>query len=108
MSASASHLAKHWSRWVSAYVASRSGSRYDEKVENPARHDPRTCRLMTVPSVGPLIATALLATVGDARQFRSGRELSAWLGLVPREHSSGQRTILLGLASVGIGICAHY
>jgi transposase len=50
---------------------------------------------MIVPGVGPVIATALLATVGDARQFKSGRELSAWLGLVPREHSGGQRTILL-------------
>jgi transposase len=56
---------------------------------------------MIVPGVGPVIATALLATVGDARQFKSGRELSAWLGLVPREHSGGQRTILLGISKRG-------
>ena len=73
-------------------------ARHDQQIERFARHDPRARRLMTVPGVGPLIATALIATVGDARQFRSGRALSSWLGLVPREHSSGQRTILLGIS----------
>jgi transposase len=76
-------------------------ARYDQQIERFARHDPRARRLMTVPGVGPLIATALIATVGDARQFRSGRELSSWLGLVLREHSSGQRTILLGISKRG-------
>jgi transposase len=75
--------------------------RYDQQIAQFARNDPRADRLMTVPGVGPVIATALLATVGDARQFRSGRELSAWLGLVPREHSSGERTILLGISKRG-------
>ncbi len=56
---------------------------------------------MKVPGVGPLTATALIATVGHARQFKSGRELSAWLGLVPREHSSGERTMLLGISKRG-------
>ena len=56
---------------------------------------------MKVPGVGPLIATALIAAVGNARQFKSGRELSAWLGLVPREHSSGERTILPGISKRG-------
>jgi transposase len=53
---------------------------------------------MAVPGVGPLIATALIATVGDAQQFRSGCHLSAWLGLVPREHSSGERKLLRGIS----------
>lgn len=75
--------------------------RYDQQIAQLARDDPRADRLMTVPGVGPVIATALLATVGDASQFRSGRELSAWLGLVPREHSSGERTILLGISKRG-------
>jgi transposase len=46
-------------------------------------------RLMRVPGVGPVTATALVATVGDARTFRNGRQPAAWLGLVPRQHSSG-------------------
>jgi transposase len=75
--------------------------RYDKQIGDLARNDPKAGRLMTVPGVGPLIATALIATVGDARQFKSGRELSAWLGLVPREHSSGERTILLGISKRG-------
>ena len=56
---------------------------------------------MAVAGVGPLTATALIAAVGDARQFHSGRELSAWLGLVPRQHSSGGRSVLLGISKRG-------
>jgi transposase len=44
---------------------------------------------MQVPGVGPVTATALVATVGNACAFRNGRQLAAWLGLVPRQHSSG-------------------
>ena len=46
-------------------------------------------RLAPLPGVGVITATALVATIGDGAQFRSGRQLSAWLGLVPRQHSSG-------------------
>jgi transposase len=74
---------------------------YDQQILYFARRDARTVRLMAVPGVGPLIATALIAAVGDARQFKSGRQLSAWLGLVPREHSSGEREILLGFSKCG-------
>ena len=56
---------------------------------------------MAVEGVGPLTATALIAAVGNARQFRSGRELSTWLGLVPRQHSSGGRSVLLGISKRG-------
>jgi transposase len=51
--------------------------RYDKHIGELARQDPRAGRLMTVPGVGPLIAAALIASIGDARQFKSGRELSA-------------------------------
>jgi transposase len=71
---------------------------YDQQILHFARRDTRTLRLMAVPGVGPLIAPALIATVGDGRQFKSGRQLSAWLGLVPREHSSGEHRILLGIS----------
>ena len=56
---------------------------------------------MKVEGVGPLIATALIAAVGDARQFHRERELSAWLGLVPRQHSSGGHTMLLAISKRG-------
>ncbi len=58
-------------------------------------------RLMSIPGVGPLGATALLAAVGDGRQFRKARDLAAWLGLVPRQHSTGGKTTLLGISKRG-------
>jgi transposase len=58
-------------------------------------------KLRKVEGVGPLVATAVIAAIGNARQFTNGRELSAWLGLVPREHSSGNRTMLLGISKRG-------
>ena len=48
-------------------------------------------RLETIPGIGVITATALVATIGDASQFKSGRELAAWLGLVPRQNSSGNK-----------------
>ena len=75
--------------------------RYDLRIAEFARADERAGRLMAVEGVGPLTATALIAAVGNARQFRSGRELSAWLGLVPRQHSSGGRNVLLGISKRG-------
>ena len=58
-------------------------------------------RLEKVPGIGPLTATALAATVGDAKNFDNGRQLAAWLGLVPRQSSSGGKTNLLGMSKRG-------
>ena len=60
-------------------------------------------RLATIPGVGVITATALVATIGDASQFRSGRQLAAWLGLVPRQHSSGGRERLGRISKRGDG-----
>jgi transposase len=73
---------------------------YDSRITGFARND-QVVRLMAVEGVGPITAPALVATVGDARQFRTGRELSAWLGLTPRQYSSGERTVLLGISKRG-------
>lgn len=61
----------------------------DREIANRAKTDPVAKRLMTIPSVGPVIATALVALAPAASTFRRGRDFSAWLGLVPRQHSSG-------------------
>jgi transposase len=58
-------------------------------------------RLEKVPGIGPLTATALVATIGDAKNFDNGRQLAAWLGLVPRQHSSGGKQNLLGMSKRG-------
>jgi transposase len=60
-------------------------------------------RLETIPGVGVITATALVATIGDASQFRSGRQLAAWLGLVPRQHSSGGKERLGRISKRGDG-----
>jgi transposase len=71
---------------------------YDLQVERVFRQDERCQRLARVEGVGVLVATALVAAVGNAHEFKNGRELSAWLGLVPRQHSSGGRNVLLGIS----------
>jgi transposase len=58
-------------------------------------------RLEKVPGIGPLTASALAATVGDAKNFDNGRQFAAWLGLVPRQHSSGGKSTLLGMSKRG-------
>jgi transposase len=58
-------------------------------------------RLEKVPGIGPLTATALVASVGDAKNFANGRQFAAWLGLVPRQHSSGGKPTLLGMSKRG-------
>jgi transposase len=58
-------------------------------------------RLSAIPGIGPMTASAIVATVGDARRFRSGRQFAAWIGLVPRQYSSGGVSKLMGITRVG-------
>jgi transposase len=58
-------------------------------------------RLEAIPGIGPLSASALVASIGDAKAFKNGRQLAAWLGLVPRQHSSGGKELLLGISKRG-------
>jgi transposase len=73
----------------------------DRRLLEAARGDAACARLASVPGIGPVIATGLVAAVGDARAFASGRHLAAWLGLVPRQRSSGGKERLLGLSKRG-------
>ena len=75
--------------------------RFDEEIESLARRMPACKRLMAIPGVGVMTATALAAAVGDASVFRNGREMAAWLGLVPRQKSTGGRQTLLGISKRG-------
>ena len=58
-------------------------------------------KLAEVPGIGPITASALVASIGDAKNFDNGRQLAAWLGLVPRQHSSGGKQTLLGISKRG-------
>jgi transposase len=58
-------------------------------------------KLEKIPGIGPITASALVATLGDAKSFDNGRQVAAWLGLVPRQHSSGGKPTLLGISKRG-------
>jgi transposase len=64
------------------------------EIEAIARSHASCQRLMSVPGVGPVISTAMVAAVGEGDTFERGRDFGAWLGLVPRQYSTGGRTIL--------------
>jgi transposase len=73
----------------------------EAQIEAWHRSNEESRKLAEIPGVGTLTASALVASMGDARSFRNGRELAAWLGLVPRQHSSGGKTLLLGISKRG-------
>jgi len=75
--------------------------RYDLKLSQLCAQDQRCQRLVAVEGIGSLAATAMVGAVGDAGQFRNGRELSAWLGLVPGHRKSGNREVMLGISKRG-------
>ena len=75
----------------------------DDRLVAQAKQDELCRRLSTIPGIGPIIATALVATIGDAKAFTSGRHLAAWLGLVPRQHSTGGKERLGGISKAGDG-----
>ena len=74
---------------------------YDDELVALTREDETARRLATVPGIGAINATALLAAIGDGSAFSRGRDLAAWLGLTPRQHSTGGRTKLLGISKRG-------
>jgi transposase len=75
----------------------------DRRIMASARDTELGRRLMEIPGVGPLVASAIVATVPDPTVFRSGRDLSAWIGLVPRQNSSGGKERLGSISKAGHG-----
>ncbi len=73
----------------------------EEQIDTWHRANEASQKLAKIPGIGPLTASALSASIGDARSFKNGRELAAWLGLVPRQHSSGGKPLLLGISKRG-------
>lgn len=73
----------------------------DKRIEQHVRAHEPTRRLLAVPGIGPLTASALYAAVGDAKAFANGRQLAAFLGLVPKQHSTGGKDRLLGIHKQG-------
>jgi transposase len=73
----------------------------DRRIMARARETELGRRLMEIPGVGPLLASAFVATIADPAIFRSGRNLAAWIGLVPRQNSSGGKERLGGISKAG-------
>jgi transposase len=76
---------------------------FDEEFAREARADEAARLLLTIPGIGPLNATALVAAIGRAETFGRGRDLAAWLGLVPRQMTTGGKPKLLGISKRGNG-----
>lgn len=74
---------------------------YDRRLAHAAKDDARATALLEVPGVGKITATAILASVADARHYASGRDFAANLGLIPKEHSSGGKQHLYGISKQG-------
>jgi len=73
----------------------------DRRVRESARETEVGRRLMEIPGVGPLLASAFVASVGDPNIFKCGRDLAAWIGLVPKQNSSGGKERLGGISRAG-------
>ena len=74
---------------------------FDKKIEAVFKASEVCQRIAKIKGVGPKTATAIVAAVGDGAEFKNGRHMAAWLGLVPRQHSSGDRKVLMGISKRG-------
>ena len=90
-----SELNTHW-HTVQARIAAA-----DKRIEQHAKADERCRRVSSIIGVGALTSDAMVATVGNANVFKNGRQLSAWLGITPRQHSSGGKSRLGGITHRG-------
>jgi transposase len=76
-------------------------TRLDKAISEQARKDERVELLRTIPGIGPLTASAIVATIGNGRQFRSARDFAAWIGLTPLNKSSGGKQVLGRISRMG-------
>jgi transposase len=81
-------IAMMWSEWKELELQLEE---MNAEVERIASSDAACQRLRQIPGIGPLVATAIVASIGNGAAFRKGREFAAWMGLVPRQHSTGGR-----------------
>lgn len=76
-------------------------SYFDKEINQVFKVNELCQRIATVPGVGPKTATAIVAAIGNGSEFKNGRHFAAWLGLVPRQRSSGDKTRLSGITKCG-------
>ncbi len=79
----------------------RQAKELEAQIQLWHRENEASRKLAEIPGLGPITASAIVATVGDAREFKNGRQLAAWLGLVPKQYSSGGKQTLMGIRKRG-------
>jgi transposase len=79
----------------------RQAGELEVQIQRWHREHEASKKLAQIPGIGPITASALVASIGDAKSFENGRQLAAWIGLVPRQHSSGGKQVLLGISKRG-------
>ena len=79
----------------------RQAKELEAQIQLWHRENEASRKLAEIPGVGPITASAIVATIGDAREFENGRQLAAWLGLVPKQSASGGKQTLLGISKRG-------
>jgi transposase len=84
-------LDRLWQEWKQLESGIETAS---DEIEQIASEDEACQRLRQIPGVGPLVSTATIAAIGNGAAFRKGREFAAWLGLVPRQYSTGGKARL--------------
>lgn len=87
--------------WLDLKALDDRVAELDEELSTIAQSNPQAKRLLQLRGVGPIIATALVAAVGNASHFANGRQMAASIGLTPRQHSSGDKDRLLGISKRG-------
>jgi transposase len=91
-------LALLWNEWKDLELQI---DRMNDEVERIALSDPACTRLRQIPGIGPLVATAIVAAIGNGAAFHKGREFAAWMGLVPKQYSTGGKAKLAGISKRG-------
>jgi transposase len=91
-------VAMLWSEWKDLELQIEQ---MNDEVERIASSDAACLRLRQIPGIGPLVATAIVAAIGNGAAFRKGREFAAWMGLVPKQYSTGGKAKLAGISKRG-------
>jgi transposase len=87
-----------WSEWK---VVEQQIEELNDELERISAADAGCTRIRRIPGIGPVVATAIVAAIGNGAAFRKGREFAAWLGIVPRQYSTGGKAKLFGISKRG-------
>jgi transposase len=93
-------LIKRWAKYVRPYSKGQKND-FNGEIETIARASTDCRRTMSVPGIGPIVSSAMVAAIGTGQGFAKGRDFAAWLGLVPKQLSTGDRTILGSITKAG-------